>query len=151
MTILAIHNYYQIKGGEDSVFDQETEALEKAGFNVIRYTKHNDETNNLSVIHKIKYFFSALYNFKTVKDIKKIIKNNQIDIAHIHNVFPLISPSVYNILAVNGIKIVQTLHNYRFLCPNGLFLRKNKICMLCKSGAYINCFFKKCYKNSLLY
>ena len=151
MNILVAHNYYIQRGGEDSVFENEIKALKDAGHNVIKYSRHNDETKKSGFIKRILFFFEAINSKKTIKDLKDIIKKNKIDIAHFHNTFPLISPSIYRFLRKNHIKIVQTIHNYRFLCPNGLFYTKNKICTLCKDGKYFNCVKNKCYKDSNIF
>ena len=132
MNILVAHNYYIQRGGEDSVFENEIKALKDAGHNVIKYSRHNDETKKSGFIKRILFFFEAINSKKTIKDLKDIIKKNKIDIAHIHNTFPLISPSIYRFLRKNHIKIVQTIHNYRFLCPNGLFIQKIKYVLFVK-------------------
>jgi len=151
LNILIIHNYYQLRGGEDAVFELESSELEAHGHSVIRYTRHNDEIKKFNLIQKFLFFFRSIYNPQTVRDIKKIIRINKIDIAHIHNVFPLISPSVYIVLKKSGIKIVQTIHNYRFICPNGLFFDGKNICELCKGKNKIFCFLKRCYKGSAVF
>src|SRR4030042_2357462 len=151
MTVLAIHNYYKHRGGEDAVFENETVYLEKNGYKVIKYIRNNNEIDDYSFLNKIKFFFKSFYNKETVKDLKKVLTLNKIDIAHVHNVFPLISPSVYYFLYSKKIKIVQTIHNFRFICPNGLFFTHNKICTRCINGNFLNCIILKCYKNSVVF
>lgn len=151
MTILTIHNYYKQRGGEDVVFENEVKTLKEFGHNVIVYTKHNREIDNYNFFKKLLFFLKSFYNYQVVKEIKSIIKNNKIDIAHIHNVFPLISPAVYLLLKKNNIKIVQTLHNFRFLCPNALFFTKNRVCTKCLSGNFLHCIINKCYKDSFIF
>ena len=150
MNILIIHNYYKHRGGEDHVYENESRALKNSGHNVIKYTRHNNETDNYSFWGKLNFIFSSISNKKTIKDIKEIIKKNQIDIAHIHNVFPFISPCVYKYLKKQNIKVVQTIHNYRFLCPNGLFYRNNMNCQLCIKGNFFHCVIHRCFKNSFI-
>ncbi|HQJ05871.1 MAG TPA: glycosyltransferase family 4 protein, partial [Spirochaetota bacterium] len=67
------------------------------------------------------------------------------------NVFPLISPSIYRFFKKKGVKTVQTIHNYRFLCPNGLFFKNGKVCELCAGGYFYNAVKHKCYKNSKIF
>ncbi|HQJ06450.1 MAG TPA: glycosyl transferase family 1, partial [Spirochaetota bacterium] len=88
MNILLVHNYYKIRGGEDSVFENESAELEKKGHKVIKYVKKNSEIDKYNFFQKILFFPRSVYNFKTVGDLKKILKNETIDVAHIHNVFP---------------------------------------------------------------
>lgn len=150
MNILLIHNYYKVRGGEDTVFNNEYEALKNQGINVIKYTRDNKEIDNFNLLMKLKFFISSFNNKKTVKDLNKILSKNKFDIAHVHNVFPLISPNVYGLLKKYGIKVIQTIHNYRFLCPNGLFFINGKNCRKCLNGRFGNCIKYRCFKNSLL-
>src|SRR4030042_2544230 len=150
MNILIIHNYYKHRGGEDAVFENESNALEKLGHKVIKYTRNNREIDDYSILQKLGFIFSLFNNKKTIDDLKIILSGNRIDIAHIHNIFPLISTSVYRFLKENNIKIVQTIHNYRFLCPNALFFRWNKNCMLCAKGNFFYCMIFKCFKKSFI-
>jgi len=151
MNILVVHNYYKIRGGEDAVFENESAELEKRGHKVIKYIRRNAEIDKFNFIQKLLFFPRSIYNFKTVRDLKKILKNEQIDVAQIHNVFPLISPSIYRYLKKKGIKTVQTIHNYRFLCPNGLFFRNGEVCELCRGGYFSNAVKYKCYKDSKIF
>ena len=146
--VLMVHNFYQIGGGEHTVFNNEVELLKNNGHKVITYTRDNKEINN-SLLKKMLLPLTTIWSFKTYFDIKKAIKNEEIDIVHCHNTFPLISPSVYYAARKMKVPVVQTIHNFRFLCPNGLFYRNNKICEKC----LINNNFKeaiksKCYRNS---
>ncbi len=150
MKILQIHNSYQTPGGEDKVVNAEKELLEARGHKVIQYIRHNDEIKEYGVFQKIKFFVETIYSQRTFKELGKLINEQKPDISHIHNVFPLISPSVYYCLKQLKIPIVQTIHNYRFLCPNGLLYTKNNICEECKDGNTFHCFFKKCYNDSFL-
>jgi glycosyltransferase involved in cell wall biosynthesis len=138
MKILLIHNYYKFKGGEDSVVEAEKELLEKNGNDVYFLSAHNDSIKN--VFKTREQFYIQL---------EKIISTHKIDIAHIHNVYQIIGNKIYDVLHSKKIPIIQTLHNFRFLCPAGLHLdNKNKICEKCSNGKFISCFKKKCYQNS---
>jgi glycosyltransferase involved in cell wall biosynthesis len=150
MHILQIHNFYQTPGGEDRVVNAEKQLLEAKKHIVIQYTRHNDEIKEYGLFKKIRFFAETVYSRKTFKELGKLINEQKPDIVHIHNVFPLISPSVYYCLKQHKIPVVQTLHNYRFLCPTGLLYTKNTVCERCKQGNTIHCFLNKCYKDSFL-
>ena len=148
--ILIVHNYYQIPGGEDTVVLNEKRLLEEHGHKVYLYTKHNNELKTASFLRKILLFFSCCYNLRTVKDIKRIIKNEHIDIVHVHNTLPLISPAVYYAAIKCKTPVVQTIHNFRFLCPSATFYRDGHICEDClKKGLYCS-LLHKCYRNSFI-
>ena len=150
MKILQIHNFYQIYGGEDSVVTSEKGMLESKGHKVVQYSRHNEEFKKYSLFQKITFFFTALYSFRTARELDKLLDKEKFDIAHVHNVFPLISPSVYYCLKRHKVPVAQTIHNYRFLCPNGLFFIRGNICEKCKHGNTLPCIINRCYKNSFL-
>jgi len=140
MTILQIHNKYQKAGGEDFVVEAEKQLLEQQGHTVIQLLADNKS------IYKIFFYRKQFY-----KQLQEILLTSKPDIAHIHNVFHIIGIDIYRYLFKSGIPIIQTLHNYRFLCPNGLFFDNSfKICELCKNGNFKNAFFKKCYQRSFI-
>lgn len=140
MKILQIHNYYQTHGGEASVLEAEKELLEQNGHQVVQLLADNKDLYKLPFIKKVFY-----------KKLEETLKTNNIDVGHIHNVFQIIGPKVYKTLYNYNIPIVQTLHNFRFLCPNGLFFDNNhNICELCKNGDFNKCLLKKCYQKSYL-
>lgn len=154
MNILIIHNYYKIRGGEDVVFENEVNALKKSpSVTVISFCVNNQETEG-GFFHKLAYLYKILSgNRKLRNEIVKIIKGNNIDVVHIHNVFPLITPFIYRSLKkYTKVKIVQTIHNFRFVCPSGMLFRDGRICRVClKSKNFKKCISSNCYRNSKLF
>jgi glycosyltransferase involved in cell wall biosynthesis len=128
------------------VFETECAMLEKAGYNVIRYVKHNDEVERLS---KLSLFCKTIWNREAYNDITELIKKHKPLVLHCHNTFPLISPSVYWAAAKQGVPVVQTLHNYRLLCINPYLYRGRKICEDCIGRSPLRGLFHRCYRNSI--
>ncbi|MDU6428057.1 glycosyltransferase family 4 protein [Clostridium perfringens] len=149
-SILIVHNYYQIPGGEDTVVENEKRMLEDNGHKVFLYTRHNNEIKKRNILGKLILPFEAIYSFKTIKDIKKIIRENDIDIVHIHNTLHLISPSVYKAAKDCGVKVIKTLHNYRLVCPSATLIRDGKVCKKCLESGLYNAIKYSCYRNSKL-
>ena len=148
--ILIVHNYYQIPGGEDTVVSNEKNMLEEYGHKVILYTRHNSELKKMSIFRKLLIPFTTVFNLRTYREIKKIIKNEHIDIVHVHNTLNLISPSVYYAAIKYKVPVVQTIHNFRLLCPGATFYRDCHICEDCMQNG-LKCAVKhKCYRNSKL-
>lgn len=146
--VLIVHNYYQVPGGEDTVVANEKKMLEDNGHEVFMYTRHNDEIKNIGILGKIRLGFETIYSFKTVREIKRIIKENKISIVHVHNTLPLISPSVYKAAKDCGARVVQTVHNFRLLCPSATFICNGEICEKCVSSGLKFAIKNKCYRNS---
>lgn len=146
--ILIVHNYYQVPGGEDTVVANEKKMLEDNGHEVILYSRNNSELKELSKFQKLCLPFITVFSFKTYREVKKIIKDKKIDIVHVHNTLNLISPSVYYAAFGHKVPVIQTIHNFRLLCPGATFYRDGVICEDCVSRD-LKCAVKhKCYRGS---
>ena len=149
MKLLIIHNTYQSKniGGEDIVYKNELESLrqELGNKNVFSYEVTNDD------ISKIKLIFGIWFSFKYYRNIKKIVEKNCIDLVHIHNFYPILTPSIFKASKDAGAKVVHTLHNYRLWCISGIFYRDGYgICELCTQNKFsLKGILNKCYRRSL--
>lgn len=167
MKILMLHNFYQSSSpsGEDVVFKNEVELLRNHGVDVVTYKRHNDEINEYGLWDKSVLPFRNIWSNRTYNEIKELIKKERPDIAHFHNIFYLISPSAYYACKELGVSVVQTLHNFRIFCSNGLLMRNGRVCEECinkktgnRSGVVGNRFkiIKNaikygCYRNSRIY
>lgn len=151
MKVLIIHNHYLEKGGEDEVVSAEARLLEEHGHKVILYEKSNEHIKKLSFFKRLIFIMLELNFSKPVyKEIKEIIRKEKPDIAHVHNIFICITPSVYFALKEENVPIVQSLHNYRFFCLKGTFFTKGKVCEKCKDKQFLNAVIRKCWKNSFV-
>lgn len=148
--VLIVHNYYQIPGGEDTVVANEKRMLEKHGHKVILYTRSNLELKELSMIQKLLLPFTTIFNRRTYKDIKRIIQDQKIDIVHVHNTLNLVSPSVYYAAIACHVPLVQTIHNFRLLCPGATFYRDGHICEDCLEKGLFCAVKHGCYRESCL-
>lgn len=129
MRILIIHNRYQHSGGEDTVLRAETDLLRSRGHEVEIVEENNDAIVQWTTA--VKAAVSCVYSFASARTISEIVERNRPDVAHIHNFFPRLSPSVHLTCHRSGVPVVQTLHNYRLLCPGSTFFRNGKICEDC--------------------
>ena len=145
--VLLVHNFYLIGGGEHTVFQNEKNLLLGNGHQVIEYTRNNKEISESS-IKKICLPFSTVFSIKTYREVVKIIKNQNIEVVHCHNTFPLISPSVYYAALHCKVPVVQTIHNFRFLCPCGILYRNGAICEECITQGLHKSLKYGCYRNS---
>jgi len=148
--VLLVHNFYQIGGGEHTVFENELKLLQENGHQVFAYTRSNDELKE-SKIKLLLLPFSTIWSFRTWIEVRRLIRAKRIDIIHCHNTFPLISPSVYYAARSMKVPVVQTIHNFRFICPNGLFYCKSTICEQCRQQhSFMPALKNKCYRDSFV-
>ena len=145
--VLMVHNFYQIGGGEHTVFENEKKLLRENGHQVIEYTRSNDELK-ASALKKILMPFTAVFSIKTYREICAMIRKEKIDVVHCHNTFPLVSPAVYYAAWKCGIPVIQTVHNFRFQCPCGVFYRDGRICEDCVKSGLGQALKHGCYRNS---
>ena len=146
--VLIVHNYYQIPGGEDTVVANEKKMLEDHGHEVVLYTRNNSELNNLKKWQKVLLPISTVFNYQTYKDIKAIIKQESIEVVHVHNTLNMISPSVYYAAFSCKVPVVQTIHNFRLLCPGATFYRDGHICEDCLKKGLMCAVKHSCYRGS---
>lgn len=146
MKILMAHNFYKIPGGEDESFKVESKMLRDNGHEVILYERLNSTISGKS---GIKTALQAIWNQSTYTEIKNVILQNNIEIAHFQNVFPLISPSAYYAAKNAGAIVVQSLRNYRGICINATMFRNGEICTMCqKQYIPVSGVINSCYHNS---
>jgi len=146
VSVLSVHNRYQQPGGEDHVFASEAELLEQRGHKVVRY-----EENNLRIGRGgPRAALTAIWNRDSFRRIHSLSPSGLFDIAHFHNTFPLISPSAYYAARDEGIPVVQTLHNYRLVCPGATLSRNGAVCESClDQNTLLPSVIHSCYRNSL--
>lgn len=148
--ILIVHNFYQIPGGEDTVVANEKKMLEDYGHKVILYIRSNNELKNMGILRKLLLPFTTVFNPKTYWDIKRLIRQENIEIVHVHNTLSLISPAVYYATLKMKKPVVQTVHNFRLLCPGATFYRDGHICEDCVSKGLTCALRHRCYRGSFL-
>jgi glycosyltransferase involved in cell wall biosynthesis len=148
--ILVAHNYYQRPGGEDAVCASETRLLREAGHEVIEFTRHNDEIQEYSLTEKASLSWRTLWSHRSNRGLGDMLARESPDVAHFHNTFPLISPSAYYACQAAGVPVVQTLHNYRLLCPDGNLFRDGQVCEECVSHSLLHSIAHGCYHDSRL-
>nr|WP_320016109.1 glycosyltransferase family 4 protein [uncultured Desulfobacter sp.] len=176
MKILLGNKFFFLKGGAETVFFQERNYLLRNGYEVIEFSmKHPQNKNSLysdyfvpnveyrntqndRLLKKIKNYAkiasSFVHNNKAVENIKRLIDKEEPDIAHLHNIYHQITPSILPVLHNAGVKIVLTLHDYKLICPNYLMLTKGKICQRCEGKSFWHAGLNRCEQgctaNSLL-
>ena len=146
-SVLVIHNRYQQAGGEDTVVEAEIDLLRRAGHRVLRYERDNSEIAAYAAPRRASLLFTTSWSAQSYHAIRELIRRHRPQIAHCHNVLPLVSPSAYYACRAEGVPVVQTLHNYRLLCPAGTLFRQGQRCNGCADHPNRSVW-RGCYRNS---
>ncbi len=147
MNILQIHNRYKYKGGEWTVVKQEYDLLVK-NHTVEQFIVNNRDVLT-SVFNKAKLVFKTHYNSESKQRVREKLNDFKADVMHVHNFFPLLSPSIFEAAREAGIPSVLTLHNYRLIHPNGLMYYNGEIDNRSINGSAYRCVFDGVYRNSI--
>jgi glycosyltransferase involved in cell wall biosynthesis len=148
MRILAIHNYYQQRGGEDQCFEDEVNVLQSQGHDVHSLVVHNDSIEGRNRLAVAK---QSIWNKASFDHVYSLTKEYKPDIVHVMNSFPLLSPSILFAAKKAGATVVHEVSNYRMFCANALMLRDGKVCDSCLGKRFaLPAVLHRCYRDSLL-
>jgi glycosyltransferase involved in cell wall biosynthesis len=152
MRILQVHNRHRSNspGGEDRVVDQEAAALVVRGHVVERFERANDDIDHWSSGRKALLPARVLWANDARRELAKTIRQARPDVVHVHNTFPLISPSVLLACRTAEVPAVVTVHNYRMICPSGELFREESVCRDCVGRFPLPAIRHGCYHGSHL-
>ncbi|MEW6417137.1 MAG: glycosyltransferase family 4 protein [Nitrospirota bacterium] len=166
MKILMAHNWYFVGGGADRVFFETAKLLKKHGHTVIPFSMKDKRNYNSAYkeyfVNEIDYSkikpslgdlktaMRMIYSFEAKKKIGALIQKTKPDVAHLHNIYGRLTPSILYALKKNNIPAVMTLHDYKLICPAYDMTSNGKPCEGCKGGRFYNAFLRKCVKKSYL-
>ena len=146
LRVAVVHNRYQQPGGEDQVFEREAALLQDAGHEVLRYEVHNDAIDSSSAVGVAA---RTVWNATTYRVLRHVFADFRPDVVHVHNTLPLVSASVFAAARRAGAAVIQTLHNYRMICPSATLFRNDRPCELCVSQPLaLSGIRHACYRNS---
>lgn len=143
--IVVAHNAYQQRGGEDSVVEAEAALLASRGHAVERFLRHNDAIADMS---RLDAAVQTVWSAPAARDFEAVLRAFRPDVVHVHNTFLLMSPAIYWVANRLRVPVVQTLHNFRLLCPSAMFLREGKVCEDCLGRLPWRGATRACYRGS---
>jgi len=163
MNLIFANNYFYIRGGSERVYFDEMNLLRNSGISVSPLSYFDSEVCVDSISkdavlldvprnsfkRKAANFKNLFYNKKAFKALDNMLKNNNYDILHSHNIYSRLSMSIVDCAHRHKIKNIITLHDFKYICPHYTMLKNFNICERCKNGKYYKAFFNKCHKNSL--
>jgi glycosyltransferase involved in cell wall biosynthesis len=126
--VLLVHNRYKRPGGEDVVFEAEAALLRAHGHQVSEYVEDNSE---IGYLNRPRVAVDTIWSRRAGRRLRSLLAEHTPDLVHFHNTFPLVSPAAYVTCRRAGVPVVQTLHNYRLICPNALLFRDGHPCEDC--------------------
>lgn len=149
MRILIVHNNYGKYSGEEAVVDKMADMFRIRGHDVFFYRKTTEGVRE-SLSGKIKGFLSGIYSPSGVRGMREALNKYKPDIVNVHNLFPFISPAALFECKKAGVPVIMTIHNFRLICPTGLFMRDGLPCETClEKGTEWSCIKYNCEKSML--
>ncbi len=147
-----MHNRYRSAspGGEDRVVDQEAEALVDAGHRVERFERCSDEIAQRSAVRRAFVPGEVVWSDAARRGLTRMLRAYRPEVVHVHNTFPLLSPSVLFACRAERVPVVATLHNYRLVCPSGNLFRDGAVCHDCVGRLPLSGIVHRCYRDSAL-
>ena len=145
MKVLVCHNYYQQRGGEDQLFEDEAKLLEAHGHDVVWHTVHSDTIHGKNILGVAA---NTIWNRAAYNRMLKVIEEHRPDVLHVVNTFPLLSPSVFYAAREADVPVVATIQNYRYFCAQAMCFRGNKACEACLGKVPWRAVAHGCYRNS---
>lgn len=130
MKVLIVHNDYGKYSGEEAVVDKMAAMLPAIGYEVAQLRMTTADARE-SLMGKIRGFVSGIYCPGGVKAMREAIRRESPDVVNVHNLYPFISPAALKECRKAGVPVVMTVHNFRIMCPTGLFMRDNRPCEMC--------------------
>jgi glycosyltransferase involved in cell wall biosynthesis len=148
MKIVIVHNTYKEPGGEDIVFRNECELLRSAGHEVVEYQRSNHDASRYVSVHQLTLAKNTIWASDTRREFRQLLLRERPDLVHVHNTFVMVSPSIYWACRDAEVPVVQTLHNYRLLCPGATFFRDGQVCEECLDHGVWRGVRHSCYQGS---
>ncbi|MEX0750109.1 MAG: glycosyltransferase family 4 protein [Dehalococcoidia bacterium] len=165
MRVLNVNKFHYRRGGAETVYFAQTELLARHGHDVIPFSMQHPENEATPYA---RYFVSnielrdedagisaniaaagrMLYSREAARKLDALIRATRPDVAHLHNIYHQLSPSVLRVLAKHRIPAVLTMHDYKLICPAYTLYANGAPCERCKGGAFFNATLQGCVKDS---
>ncbi|MGI6086034.1 MAG: glycosyltransferase family 4 protein [Acetivibrionales bacterium] len=164
MRILAVNKFFYLKGGCETYYFALNKALKDKGYDIIHFSMKDEKNawspyenyfvNNIdyydkNILKRIRYGAKIIYSMEAKNKISKLIRDSNPQLAHLHNFYHQLSPSILKEIKRNEIPIVFTAHDLKLICPDYQMLNRGEVCEKCSGKKFIACTLNRCMKNSL--
>jgi glycosyltransferase involved in cell wall biosynthesis len=146
LTVASVYNRYLTRGGEDEAFEAEIDLLERNEVRVVPVTAQTVVPKGGR--ERVKLGAGTIWSTEWHRAIARLIDEAKVELLHVHNTFPVISPSIYYAARKANVPIVQTLHNYRLICPSANLFRNGQVCEDCVGKIPYPGIRHRCYHGS---
>lgn len=152
LRVTVVHNRYRSgqPSGENCVVDREVELLAGAGHDVRLFERRSDDIASMPLPRKVAVPLRVPWNPATRSELAAVLRRDRPDVVHVHNTFPLVSPSVLAACRDAAVPVVATLHNYYQVCPTGTLYRAGRACSECAGRLPLPALRHGCYRESRL-
>lgn len=166
MKILAVNKFYYVHGGSDRYFFELNELCRRAGHLVVPFAMQHPRNlptpykhyfvsqvnywSKSSLLDKIKAASRILYSMEARRKIRLLIEDEKPDIVHLHLIYHQISPSILPVIKEYGLPVIQTLHDYKPICPTYNMIAQGKTCERCKGKRFYHAVLQRCSHGSLV-
>ncbi len=150
MKILMVHDYYDSSSpsGEGRSFEEETQLLRDFGHDVLTYVVHNDEIRNYGPLRRVRLGVETVWSWTASAELEKIVRETKREVVHFQNTLPLISPGAYWGVRRAGAAVVQSLRNFRLVCPSANLFYDGAQCERCVGRFPWPGLKRNCYRGS---
>jgi glycosyltransferase involved in cell wall biosynthesis len=165
MRVLAANKFYFVKGGAERYFFELKRILEERGDEVIPFAMRHeanepcehsdlfasreDFEDGVGVMGRLRAAARVVYSMEARRRIEELVDRTRPDVAHLHNIAHQLSPSILYGLRAKGVPVVQTLHDYKLVCPNYQMFVDGETCERCREWRYFNAVARRCMRDSL--
>ena len=165
MRVLAANKFYFVKGGAERYFFELKRILEERGNEVVPFAmrhgdnepsehsdlfvSHEDFGDGVGAVRRLRAAARVVYSIEARRRIEALVDRTRPDVAHLHNIAHQLSPSILYGLRARGVPVVQTLHDYKLVCPNYQMFVDGETCERCRKWRYWNAVIHRCMRGSL--
>lgn len=164
MKIILAHKYFYRRAGAETYLFDIKEMLEKHGHEVIPFTMQHPDNESTpwstyfvsnielrapkGIQDNIAIASRTIYSLEAKKKFEALVVATRPDVVHVQNIYHQISPSILDVCRQHKIPVVQTVHDYKLICPNYKLFCNGQIETFCKGGTFYKEALHKCTHNS---
>ncbi|MCP4536037.1 MAG: glycosyltransferase family 4 protein [Chloroflexi bacterium] len=164
MRILLVNKYNYLRSGTERYLFNLERLLQTYGHTVAIFSMRHPQNRpaiyqdyfvphvdfrDLTPLGRLSAALRVLWFPQAARQIAPVLDTFQPDIVHLSNIYHQLSPSILLPIYRRNIPTVQTLHDYKLICPNYLLYTQKSPCTRCRNGNYFQAVRHRCLHSSL--